>query len=483
MSNVVEFDPYALNKDAIKEPPTSIWSALRQVGPGIILAGTIVGSGELLLTTRLGAKFGFTFLWLILFSCLIKVFVQIELGRYTISAGKPTLGAINELGGPRLGAHWILWWWLVMILTNICPLGAMTGTVGQCLNLAYPTVSVDVAKALDGISPHLAEMTRQRPEYFWSILVCISVMMLLWTGSYRRIEKITTVLVVGVTLLTVIATIALPATNYPIRWPEVAEGLTFKAPAEGIAIAFGVFGVTGVGAAELFSYPYWCIEKGYARYCGKREADSAWERRAKGWIRVMQFDAWISMVLFTVCTVSFFFMGATVLYPQGLHPEGKDMIQTLSKMFIHSFGDWTRSVFLVGAAAVLYKTLYLGSAGNARLIADFLGLSGAVDYSVPIRRLKCIHYLSISMPVIALALYFSIKEPIWLVVIGGFTQALTIPLITAVTIYFRYKKLDPRLRPSKMQDLCMLIAFVSISTVAVFALRDQYIRLMTPPPA
>ena len=66
-------------------------AALRKIGPGIILAGSIIGSGELMLTTSLGAEYGFVFLWLILFSCVIKVFVQIELGRYAISSGKPTL--------------------------------------------------------------------------------------------------------------------------------------------------------------------------------------------------------------------------------------------------------------------------------------------------------------------------------------------------------------------------------------------------------
>ena len=52
----------------------------RQIGPGIILAGAIVGSGELIVTTSLGAQHGYIFLWLILFSCVIKVFLQIELG-------------------------------------------------------------------------------------------------------------------------------------------------------------------------------------------------------------------------------------------------------------------------------------------------------------------------------------------------------------------------------------------------------------------
>ena len=90
MSDPTSFDPYALPESEIQEPPVSLWSALKKIGPGIILAGTIVGSGELLLTTSLGAQHGFMLLWLILFSCVIKVFVQTELGRYAISSGKPT---------------------------------------------------------------------------------------------------------------------------------------------------------------------------------------------------------------------------------------------------------------------------------------------------------------------------------------------------------------------------------------------------------
>ena len=115
MSMADYYDPYAMPVDAIREPPRSLWQALRNIGPGIILAGSIVGSGELILTTSLGAQYGYTFLWLILFSCMIKVFVQIELGRYAISSGKPALGAIDELPGPRLGAHFLVWWWLIMI--------------------------------------------------------------------------------------------------------------------------------------------------------------------------------------------------------------------------------------------------------------------------------------------------------------------------------------------------------------------------------
>src|SRR5690349_17621976 len=102
-------DPYALPPDAIREPPRSLGQALRQIGPGLILAGSIVGTGELIATTGLGAEQGYVLLWLILLSCVIKVFVQVELGRYAITHGKTTLAAFDSLPGPRLGTSWLGW--------------------------------------------------------------------------------------------------------------------------------------------------------------------------------------------------------------------------------------------------------------------------------------------------------------------------------------------------------------------------------------
>ncbi len=504
MSEAAEYDPYAMPSDAIQEPPVSLWAALRKIGPGIILAGSIVGSGELLLTTSLGANHGFAFLWLILFSCVIKVFVQTELGRYAISSGKPTLGAINELPGPRFGAHWIVWCWLFMMLTTIFQLGAMTGTVGQSLNLAFPRVSIDVANRLGYVSKppnaaatvgdidsnpepdevrssYLGLLVHTRPESPWAVLTCLTAIGLLWSGSYRRIEFITTVLVVGLTFITLTATCLLPATKYPIPWSEVAEGMTFMLPAAGIAAAFGAFGITGVGASELFYYPYWCLEKGYARYAGRCEPGEAWGRRARGWTRVMHLDAWVSMIVFTISTLAFYFMGATVLHPQKLDPKGTEMIKTLSRMFEDTFGTWTVIVFLIGAGAVLFKTLYISSAGNSRLLADFFSLAGFVRYEQPEQRAKMIHRFSLLIPVIALTLFFTFKDPRQMVVIGGFAQGLMLPLISGVTIFFRYRRTDRRITPGLVLDILLWIAFVLITCVAMYAAWDQIGKWTAPP--
>ncbi|MBN8733343.1 MAG: hypothetical protein J0L64_22605, partial [Acidobacteria bacterium] len=61
-------DLYALDPRDIEQPPRGFWPILRRIGPGMILAASIVGSGELIATTTLGAEVGYVCLWVILLS-------------------------------------------------------------------------------------------------------------------------------------------------------------------------------------------------------------------------------------------------------------------------------------------------------------------------------------------------------------------------------------------------------------------------------
>lgn len=471
---VVAFDPYALPPSEIQEPPTSLWATLCKIGPGIILAGTIVGSGELILTTSLGAKQGYVFLWLILFSCVIKVFVQIEIGRYAISSGRPTLGAINELPGPRLGAHWMVWWWFAMMVCSVAQLGGMAGSVGQALNLAFPSVATGATESASSFAPWLAKMIHDRPELPWAMATCLVAMALIYGGGYRRIEWLTTAIVVGVTLITVTAVIALNWTAFPVKFSEMIKGLEFQAPKDGLANALAVFGVTGVGATELFYYPYWCLEKGYARYVGRADGSEAWDRRARGWIRVMHMDAWVSMVVFTISTVAFYLMGAAVLHAQQRVPDNKDLIATLAGMYVGPFGEWTRLLFLIGAGAVLFKTLYLACAANSRLTTDFLVLAGAARSPSPERRAVMISRLCLVFPLVALTFFWIGKNPKLLVTIGGVGQAATLPMIACATIYFRYKKIPAAIKPWLITDVLLWIAVISICAFSAYAVPTAF---------
>lgn len=477
------FEPDPKPPDATREPPTSLGRALRQIGPGLILAGSIVGTGELIATTGLGASHGYVLLWFILLSCVIKVFIQTELGRYAIVHGKTTLAAFDSLPGPRLGTSWMGWLWLAMMLTTQAQIAAMEGLVGQAAHMAFPGGSARVAGWAGGIVPAWGPFLVEHPEHFWATMTALAAIVLLLSGGYRRLERVTTALVALVTLMTLACVLGLPWTDYPVRWEEARHGFDLALPATGIALAVSTFGITGVGASELFAYPYWCIEKGYARAAGPRSDDEGWARRARGWLKVMQLDAWVSMVVFTVATVAFYLLGAAVLHPQGLVPQGKTMIEVLSSMYVRPLGPWTREVFLIGAWAVLFKTLYVATAANSRLTADFLDLAGIWRQATPRSRDRTIRAFCVVYPLLSLGLYFAFREPKGLVAVGGYAQAMMLPLIAGATLYLGRRDADRRVAPIFLTEAITWLAFFAISAVAFYsAWHDLIAPLIRPAP-
>src|SRR6185436_19193871 len=98
------------------------------------------------------------------------------------------------------------------------------------------------------------------------------------------------------TMLTFLCALIMARQPQSFSLRDLADGFAFKLPQDGLITAIAVFGITGVGASELFMYPYWCVEKGYARFTGPREGGGRWEPRARGWIRVMNVDIIASMV-------------------------------------------------------------------------------------------------------------------------------------------------------------------------------------------
>jgi Mn2+/Fe2+ NRAMP family transporter len=132
----------------IQSPPTRLLATLRHLGPGLIITASIVGSGELILTPRLGAMAGFTMLWFIIAGCMIKVFVQIELGRFAIVTGLTTLQALDTVPGLRLRASWLIWLWLVMYAGTLFQIAGIVGGIAHVLSLGGVRISHGVLTCL-----------------------------------------------------------------------------------------------------------------------------------------------------------------------------------------------------------------------------------------------------------------------------------------------------------------------------------------------
>jgi hypothetical protein len=141
-------------------------------------------------------------------------------------------------------------------------------------------------------------------------------------------------------------------------------------------------------------------------------------------------------------------------------------------MYVPSFGDWTKYLFLIGAWAVLFKTLYVASAGHSRLTADFFSLAGLLSYSNAWSRRRMIRCLCVFYPALALFLYLVVGQPRAMVQFGGFVQGVTLPVIAGAAVFLRYRRTDRRIAPSGLADACLWLAFVLIALFAGKALFD-----------
>src|SRR5262245_2523183 len=400
MSNIN--DPYQLRPEDVIEPPKTFFDTLKRIGPGMMLAATIGGSAELIATTTLGAKVGYTAMWIIMLSCLIKPVVQAELGRYVIATGETGLARFNQVPGPRAKVNWIVWAWAAVTLMTMMQVGAMFGGVTQAMNLRIATISVKL----------------------WVVIFLAITLALLLGGGYERIERLAMVKVGLFTMLTFLAALLLIRMPQYFSWEAFWGGFEFKLPGAGFADAVAVFGITGVGASELFMYPYWCVEKGYARFAGRREASAEWRHRARGWVRVMHTDIVATMIIYTVATVAFYLLGAGVLNGMKLVPKEGEMISTLSNIYTQTLGPWSRWLFYAGAIVTLYGTIFAATAANSRVFADMLRLMGAFSADDAAARARYRNLFVILLTAIPVFMYLLIESPVQMVVAGGIAQAM-----------------------------------------------------------
>jgi manganese transport protein len=433
----------------ILTPPTTFTGRLRYLGPGFILSAAIVGSGELIATTALGAKAGFVMFWIIILSCLVKVALQLEFGKNAIYTGTFIMHNFNSLPGLRLGkTHWSIWLWLSLQGLKLLQVGGIVGGVAIVLNMAFPGISVNV----------------------WAIIAVLITSFLVYKGNYGPVEKGSLVMIMLFTIVILISLFSLQWTRYAIHFEQIKTGLTFSLPVGMVATAFGAFGITGVGGDEIMYYNYWCIEKGYAAYTGPNDRSKEWAERARGWFKVMYLDAVLSMVVYTIVTAAFYLLGAAVLHTGGTVPEGYQMVDTLSRIFTETLGPWAKNLFLVGAFFVLYSTLFTATASWARVWGDAFGQLRWLKFDTLQEQRRSIGIMSWVLPAVWCILFLFFQSPVMMVLLGGIATSILLLLIVYVSLVFRFRELPTALKPSLIYDIFFWISVLSILLVSGYGI-------------
>ena len=439
----------------MQEAPKTFLERLKFIGPSVVVTGSVVGSGSIVMTPLLGAAAGFMLLWWLLLSMWSKPIIQAEIARYIVVSKKTFLEAFADMPGFKTTIQgkttsWLVWYMFIGVIPSIAGMGGLAGAVAEAGNTMFPFLTVEI----------------------WVVISCLVTWMLLYFGSYKSLEKTLLVMVLFFSFMTMIIAIAMQSTDYQVSVAQVSSGLSFSFPSGYLPLALAVFGFTGISYGEIMAYTYWCLEKGYAENSGNNVEET------KHWIKTMQTDVWVTVFFITLGTLPFFFLGAGVLYnvpelQQALATSSFwdiDVISSLQNMFSLVLGGWAKWLFIVLAFFVLFSTLLSGTAAFTRTISDYLISMGLVKEQANTRK-KLIKLIAFLIPFLSGLFYFVLPNPFTLLLIAGIWAAMGLPIVNIGALYL-VNKLEPELQPKITTKFILWASLVLQLSMAVLIIDD-----------
>jgi Mn2+/Fe2+ NRAMP family transporter len=300
-----------------------------------------------------------------------------------------------------------------------------------------------------------------------AVIIALATSGILCSGKYTQIERVMLALVSLFTLSALASLVSMQFTPFRVSWPDLAQGFQFQFPLEYLVLALAVYGATGVNSAELSAYPYWCIEKGYASFIGAENNNPERIGRARGWIRVMQTDVWITVIILTCATVPFYLLGAGVLHGTGQVPAGIDSLLVLSEIFTRNLGPGTVWLFGVTAFCILFSSCIAGFGGIARLVPDYLVEFGLLDRRQHNTRLWWTRATGMLAPMVGLISYLLQNNPIFLLSIGALAGALLLPIQSGSTLWLQGNRMTPEFRPALSARVALWMTFLFQAALAI----------------
>lgn len=364
--------------------------SLKYIGPGIVIAATGVGAGDLIAASVSGAQFGTAILWAALVGAIIKYAINENLARWQLVTGETLLeGWIQKL--PRFVS---IYFFIYLLLWSFIVAGALIAATGLAAHAIFPFLSVES----------------------WGILHSLLAVVMVWFGAYRHIEILMKILI-AVMFVVVIgcAAMLLPSTS------QLFTGMFVPALPDGsIIFILGVIGGVG-GSVTVMSYGYWIREKNW------------------------QGEAYISqcrMDLSTAYLLTGIFGIAVMIIAAGVQPDvikGSKMILGVADHLESNIGDYAKWLFLIGFWGAVFSSMIGVWNGIPYLFTDYIIISkhkpSGTNYTQSAYYRGYLLYLAI--PPMLLLMF---GKPVWIVVIYSVAGAFFMPFLAALLLYMNNKR-------------------------------------------
>jgi Mn2+/Fe2+ NRAMP family transporter len=368
----------------------SVW---KLAGPGLIVAATGIGSGDVVSATVGGARFGLILLWAIALGAFFKFVLNEGIARWQLATGLTALeGWAAHLPG------WVKYYFVVyLILWTIAVSAALTNATGLGIsNLTGGAISQSwgaVAHSLIGFVFVLAG------GYVW----------------FERLMK----LLVGIMGFSILVCAVLIVTD----WVSVLRAMTVPTiPPQSGAFVLSIIGGIG-GSITMLSYNYWMREE---RISG---ADQLGYVRGDVAIAYM-FTAIFGMSVMIIANTAFYAAGVTITNAQAV-PKMAEVLGTL----LGPFGVYAYSL---GFWAAVFASLLGVWQSVPYLYADFYGIIKKLptEGRREMTRVTSRPYRAalVFITLVPLPLAFT-GQPLFIIVTYTIVASLFIPFLAATLLY------------------------------------------------
>ena len=309
------------------EVPSTWGRRLRLVGPGLVVAATGVGAGDMVTSLTAGTEFGTVLIWAIILGAALKFALTEGLGRWYMASRTTILDGWHSMG----------WWATGYFMVYLALVTFFFGA-------AAPSASALAVTAMfPGVMPLWAWAVLH--SVVFGFLICI-------IGRYGLFERVMEVFV-GLMFVTVVglAILLVPDVGALARGTVVP-----RMPEGSLPFVLAVIGGVG-GTFTLVSYTYWVRERGWRR---------------PGWIPMMRTDLGVGYIATGIFMVAMLVIGAEMLFASGASIEDEGGLVELSNPIAERFGPVASWLFLIGFWAAATSSITGAWNGGAYLFGDLI---------------------------------------------------------------------------------------------------------------
>jgi Mn2+/Fe2+ NRAMP family transporter len=367
------------------------------IGPGLVVAATGIGAGDLVATMVAGSNYGYALLWAVILGVVVKIALVEGAGRWTLATGRTIFD-----GWKSLGLWAVVYFGIYVVVWGFSYGAAAMSGVGLALNGLFPGLDVR----------------------YWAMLAGLAGLLLVWFGKYKPFENVMAVLI-GVMFVTVVGSALLTTPNLG----QIAAGLVPIIPDGAVLNTLGLAGGVG-GTITLAAYGYWLTAKGW---------------NTPRWMRVMRIDNAWAYVMSGIFVVSMLVVGAELLYSAGMAvADGEEGLIDLADVLSQRYGAFMAPLFLLGFFAATFSSVLGVWHGVSLMFADFVATMRNLPGDDPRRGAGGTYYrayiLWLTFPPMALLF---LDRPILLVVVYGALGSLFMPFLALTLLMLMNSKAVP----------------------------------------